>query len=74
MPITDDNGNAIQHQYKVIEKKGNWFLLYAQQCLGNLVKHEFRIQKLKHDIALYPGISLKEARKRFFEKVEADNE
>ncbi len=74
MPITDDHGKAIQHQYRVIEQCGNWFLLYDQHQMGNTVMHEFRIQKLKHDIFLYRGITLAEAKKRFLEKVEADNE
>ena len=74
MPITDDNGKAIRYQYRVIEQRGNWFLLYDQHQLGNTVVHEFRIQKLKHDILLFPGITLAEAQKIFAEKVEADNE
>ena len=74
MPITDDNGQALLKQYKVIEQQGNWFLLYDQMQVGEGVRHEFRIQKLRHDIALYPGITLIEAQKRFREKVEADHE
>ena len=74
MPITDDNGKALRPQYRVIEQRGNWILLYDQHQLGNTVPHEFRIQKLKHDIMLYTGISLAEATKRFHEKVEADHE
>ena len=74
MPITDNNGKAIQPQYRVVEQRGNWFLLYDQHQVGNTVVHEFRIQKLKHNILLYAGITLEEAKKRFAEKVEADNE
>jgi hypothetical protein len=74
MPMTDDHGKAIQYQYRVIDRRGNWFLLYDQHQLGNAVVHEFRIQKLKHDILLFRGITLDEAQKRFAEKVEADNE
>lgn len=74
MPITDDNGQAVQPQFRVIEQRGNWFLLYDQHVVGNLGRHEFRIQKLKHDIVLYSGITLEEAKKRFAEKVEADYE
>jgi len=74
MPITDDHGKAIRHQYRVIEQRGKWTLLYDQHVLGNTVQHEFRIQKLQHDIVLYQGITLAEAQKRFIEKVEADNE
>lgn len=73
-PITDDNGKAVLPQFRVIEQRGKWFLLADIHVLGNLAMHEFRIQKLTHDIALYPGITLDEAKKRFFEKVEADNE
>lgn len=74
MPITDDHGKAIHDQRLVIEQRGNWRLIYDQHQIGDIVHHEFRIQKLRHDIALYPGISLDEAKKRFTEKVEADNE
>lgn len=74
MPITDDNGKPLRPQYRVIEQIGNWYLLYDQHQSGEAVRHEFRIQKLRHDIALYPGISLAEAQKRFRELVEADNE
>ena len=74
MPITDDNGKALLPQCRVIEQRGNWFLLYDQHQIGNTVRHEFRIQKLQHDIVLYPGMSLAEAKKRFHEKVEADDE
>ena len=74
MPITDDNGQAVQPQFRVIEQRGNWFLLYDQRVVGNVVFHEFRIQKLKHNILLYSGITLEEAKKRFAEKVEADHE
>ena len=74
MPITDDNGQALRPQYQVIERQGNWFLLYDQRQLGNSVRHEFRIQKLQHDIMLYPGITLAEAQRRFQEKVESDYE
>ena len=74
MPITDDNGQALRPQYRVIEKCGKWTLLYDQHQIGNVVRHEFRIQKLQHDIVLYPGITLAEAQKRFREKVEADHE
>ena len=74
MPITDDHGKAIRRQYRVIEQRGKWTLLYDQHVLGNTVQHEFRVQKLQHDIVLYQGITLAEAQKRFIEKVEADNE
>jgi hypothetical protein len=74
MPITDDHGKAIHDQRRVVEQKGNWQLIYDQHQIGNKVVHEFRIQKLRHDIALYPGITLEEAKQRFLEKVEADNE
>ena len=74
MPITDDHGKALLPQYRVIEQHGNWRLLYDQLQSGEAVRHEFRIQKLRHDVALYPGISLAEAQKRFRERVEADNE
>ena len=74
MPITDNYGKAIEYQYRVIEQRGNWFLLYDQHQLWNTVVHEFRIQKLKKIIAVFPGITLAEAQKIFKEKVEADNE
>ena len=74
MPITDDHGQALRPQYRVIEQQGQWQLLYDQHQVGETVRHEFRIQKMTHDIALYPGITLAEAQKRFREKVEADNE
>lgn len=73
-PITDDHGKALLPQYQVIEQRGNWVLLYDQMQDGEKVRHEFRIQKLRHDVALYPGITLAEAQKRFRERVEADNE
>ena len=74
MPITDDHGKAIHDQRQVVEQRGNWRLIYDKHQIGNTVHHEFRIQKLRYDIALYPGISLAEAKKRFAEKVEADHE
>ena len=73
-PITDDHGKALLPQYQVIEQSGNWLLLYDQMQVGEKVRHEFRIQKLRHDVALYPGITLSEALKRFHEKVGADHE
>jgi len=73
MPITDDHGQALRPQYQVIEQRGQWQLLYDQYQVGETVRHEFRIQKLQHDIALYPGITLAEAQKRFREKVESDS-
>lgn len=73
-PITDDHGKALLPQYQVIEQSGNWLLLYDQMQVGEKVRHEFRIQKLRHDVALYPGITLAEAQKRFRERVEADHE
>ena len=74
MPITDDHGKALLPQYQVIEQRGNWVLLYDQMQVGEKVRHEFRIQKLRHDVALYPGTTLSEALKRFHEKVGADHE
>jgi hypothetical protein len=74
MPITDDHGQAIKPQFQVIKAVGNWRLLYDQLCVGEAVRHEFRITKTTHDIALYPGISLADAIKRFDEKVEAEHE
>jgi len=74
MRITDDHGQATQPQYRVIETRGNWQLLYDQHQIGNTVCHEFRIVKLRHNIILYRGITLEEALKRFDEKVEADHE
>lgn len=74
MSITDDHGKPLRPQYRVIEKRGKWVLLYDQHQSGEVVRHEFRIQKLQHDIALYPGIALAEAQKRFCEKVESDHE
>lgn len=74
MPITDDHGKSLRPQYRVIEQRGNWFLLYDQYQVGDFVRHEFRIQKLRHDIAQYPGITLAEAQKRFHEKADADHE
>jgi hypothetical protein len=74
MPITDANGQALRPQYRVVEQRGKWTLLYDQHVLGNTVQHQFRIQKLQHDIVLYPGITLAEAQKRFAEKLETDNE
>jgi len=74
MPITDDHGVATTRQFRVIEQRGRWQLLFDMHQIGNTVHHEFRIQKLRHDIALYPGITLDEAKKRFAEKVEADRE
>ena len=72
LPITDDNGQPTQRQYRVIEKRFNWYLLYDQHQLGNTVKHEFRIVQMPHNILLYPGISLAKAKKRFDEVVEND--
>lgn len=72
--MTDDNGKAIRPQYRVIEQRGTWALLYDQMAVGDAVRHEFRVQKLVHDIALYPGITLAEAKKRFTELVENDYE
>jgi hypothetical protein len=74
MPITDDHGQAIKPQFQVIKAVGNWRLLYDQLCVGEAVRHEFRITKTTHDIALYPGISLADAIKRFDEKAEAEHE
>jgi hypothetical protein len=74
MPITDDHGQAIKPQFQLIKAVGNWRLLYDQLCVGEAVRHEFRITKTTHDIALYPGISLADAIKRFDEKVEAEHE
>jgi len=74
MPITDDHGVATTRQFRVIEQRGRWQLLFYLHHIGNTVHHEFRIQKLRHDIALYPGITLDQAKKRFAEKVEADRE
>lgn len=73
MPITNDNGQAIKPQYRVIKAAGNWQLLYDQMRVGDAVRHEFRITKMTHDIALFPGITLEEAIKRFDERVEAAN-
>jgi hypothetical protein len=64
--ITDDQ--ATTHQFRVIEQRGKW------QLLADIAHHEFRIRKLAHDIVLYTGIPLAEAKKRFNEKVENDNE
>lgn len=74
MPITDDHGKAIKPQYQVVKTSGNWRLCYDQMQVGEAVRHEFRIRKMTHDIALYPGITLEEAIKRFDERVEADHE
>jgi hypothetical protein len=74
MPITDDHGQAIKPQYRVIKSTGKWRLLYDQLQVGETTRHEFRITKMTHDIALYPGITLEEAIKRFDERVEADHE
>jgi hypothetical protein len=73
-PMTDDNGKGLQPQYRVIEQHGRWQLVYDLHQIGNTARHEFRILKLRHDIAIYPGISLIEAQKRFRERVESDNE
>ena len=73
-PLTDDNGKGVQPQYRVIEQQGRWQLVYDQHQIGDTVRHEFRILKLRHDIWLYPDISLIEAQKRFRERVESDNE
>ena len=74
IPITDDNGQAIKKQYRVIKQKYNWFLLYDQHQTGDCVTHEFRIQKLVHDIRLYPGITLEEALIRFDSLIDNDYE
>ena len=74
VPITDKTGKALRPQYRVIKQIGNWYLLQDLHQSGEAVRHEFRIQKLRHDIELYPGISLAEAQKRFRDRVEADNE
>lgn len=63
-PLTDEHNP----QYQVIERQGRWQLVYDKQ------HHQFRIQKLRHDICLYPGIELIQAQKRFCEHVENDNE
>jgi hypothetical protein len=73
-PLTDDHGKALLPQYQVIEQQGRWQLIYDQHQIGNTVQHEFRILKLRHDISIYPGISLIEAKKWFRERVESDNE
>jgi hypothetical protein len=73
-PLTDDHGKALLPQYQVIEQHGRWQLVYNQHQIGNWMRHEFRILKLRHDIELYPDISLIEAQKRFRERVESDNE
>lgn len=70
--MTDDYGVPLKPQYRVIEKRLNWYLLYDQMQSGEAVRHEFRIVKMPHDIGLYPGITLDEARKRFHEVVEND--
>lgn len=74
MPITDDYGEALLPQYRVIEQRGNWRLLYDQHVVGEKARHEFRIVKIPHDILLYPGISLEEAKRRFEEIIENDYE
>mgnify|MGYP003330755894 CR=1 FL=1 len=73
-PITDDHGIAINPQYRVIESRFTWRLLYDQMQVGETVRHEFRVVKIPHDIALYPGITLEEALRRFHEIVDNDYE
>lgn len=70
--MTDDYGLPISPQFKVIEKRFDWYLLYDQTQLGEAVRHEFRVVKMPHDIFLYPGITLTEATKRFHELVNND--
>jgi hypothetical protein len=72
IPITDDNGQAILPQYRVIERYFDWYLLYDQMQVGEAVRHEFRIVQMSHNIALFPGITLAEATKQFYEVVEND--
>lgn len=74
LPITDDHGTPTRQQYRVIEKRRNWYLLYDQMQVGEKVRHEFRIVKMPHDLLLYPGITLDEAKRRFNEAVENDYE
>jgi hypothetical protein len=62
-------------EMQVVESIGNWHLLYDQHVVGDTCVHEFRIQRITNDIALYPGITLEEAIRRFRERVaEAENE
>ncbi len=72
--MTDDHGQPLKSPMRVIEQRGNWFLLYDQLQVGEAVRHEFRVQKIVHDVALYPGITLAEARNRFLKIVENDYE
>ena len=65
--MTDDFGTPLNPQYRVIEKRGNWFLLYDQFQVGEKVRHEFRIVNIANDVLLYPGISLEGAMTRFDE-------
>lgn len=72
--ITDDHGKPLHDQRRIIKQDGKWRLLFDVQVLGDKAVSEFCIQKIEHDVFLYPGISLEEAIKRFDEKVRADNE
>ncbi len=73
-PITDDFGNVLLPQYRVIESRNSWHLLYNQIQVGEKVHHEFRAVKIPHDIVLYPGITLEDAKRRFHELVDNDYE
>jgi len=70
--MTDDYGLPISPQYKVIKKSFDWYLLYDQMQAGEAVRHEFRVVRIAHDIALYPQITLDEAIKQFDELVDND--
>lgn len=65
---------SAENQMRVIEQRGKWFLLYEQKVVDNKANHEFRIQKITHDIAIYSGATIEEAKARFFDKVSQDNE
>lgn len=72
--LTDDYGRSLCDQRRLVAERGKWRLLYDQHVLGNTAVHQFVIQKITHDVLLYPGITLQEAMQRFEEIVGADNE
>lgn len=65
--ITDDHGQAILKQYRVVKSKGNLHLLCDIHVVGDKAVHEFRIQRITKDVQIYPGATLDYAMKRFEE-------
>lgn len=67
MGVTNDHGAAKVKQYRVIKSVGKWHLVADIHVIGDTAVHEFRIQRITHDIQIYPGASLDYALGRFDE-------